>query len=155
MTKPIPEGCEHVIAHLVVDGCADALDFYAKAFGAEEILRNPTPDGRKIMHAQMRLGGSTLFLCDDFPEFCGGVSRNPKALGTSPVTIHRYVTDCDAAVELAREAGAEVTMPPQDMFWGDRFATVQDPFGHHWSFATHVRDVSPDEMAEAAKNAFG
>jgi len=155
MTNPIPEGAEGVICHLVVNDAAGAIDFYRKAFGAEEICRSPAPGSTRIMHAALKLGKDTVYLCDDFPEFCGGKSRTPQSLGGTPVTIHRYVNDCDAAVKKAQQAGATVTMPPQDMFWGDRYATVQDPFGHAWSFATHVRDVSPEEMEEAAKKAFG
>jgi len=152
--QPIPEGCEGVIPHLVVDNCDKALAFYREAFGAEEVCRMPTPDGRKIMHAEIRIGAALLYLCDDFPEFCGGTSRHPKALGHSPVSIHQYVLDADAAIERARQAGAEVAMPAQDMFWGDRYGTVKDPFGHHWSFATHLKDLSPEEMAQACQAAF-
>jgi uncharacterized glyoxalase superfamily protein PhnB len=114
----------------------------------------PAPDGR-LMHAMLRVGENCIFLCDDFPEMCGGVSRDPKKLGATPVVIHRYVEDCDAAIKQAADAGATVTMAPEDMFWGDRYGTVQDPYGHSWSFATHVRDLSPEEIAEAGRAAFG
>ncbi len=154
MTDPIPEGCEGLIPHLVLKGAADALAFYKKAFGAEEITRHLTPDGR-IMHAEMRIGQSVVYLADDFPEFCGGHERSPSALGGSSINVHRYVTDCDAAVKRAADAGATVTMPPADMFWGDRYGVVTDPHGHVWSFATHVKDVTPEEMEAAAAAAFG
>jgi PhnB protein len=138
----------------VCDPCAEAIEFYKRAFEAEELSRVPTPDGRKILHAEIRIGGKILFLADDFPEFCEGKSHSPKTLGASPVTIHRYVEDCDAAVRRASDAGATVKMPVQDMFWGDRYGVVADPFGHTWSFATHVRDLTPDEVAKAMEAAF-
>lgn len=147
----MPKG---LVPHLVVDGAAKALEFYAKAFGAEETCRMPSPDGR-LMHAEMTIGDQTIFLCDDFPEYCGGKSRTPTALGGSTVTIHRYVKDCDAAIAKAEKAGATVLMPAEDMFWGDRYGSVTDPFGHTWSFATHIKDMTPEEMAEAGKAAFG
>jgi uncharacterized glyoxalase superfamily protein PhnB len=155
MAKPIPEGCEGLIPHLVVNDGAAAIDFYKKALGAEELFRMPAPDGKKLMHAEIRVGGKVIFLCDDFPEMCGGKSRTPKSLGGSPVTIHQYVKDCDAAIKKAERAGATVTMPAADMFWGDRYGTVTDPFGHAWSFATHIKDLTPAEMAKAAEAAFG
>ncbi|MEQ9616728.1 MAG: VOC family protein [Phycisphaerales bacterium] len=153
MTNPIPEGCDRVIPHLVVKGAAEALEFYAKAFGAEELCRMPAPDGR-VMHAEFKIGNSIFYICDDFPEFCGGKPRNPQALGNSPCNLHMYVKDTDAAVKKAVDAGATVTMPPQDMFWGDRYAVTQDPFGHIWSFATHTKDMTPEEIAEAGAAAF-
>ncbi len=146
--KPIPEGSEGLIPHLVVEGAGKALDFYKKAFGAEELFRIPGPDGR-ICHAELRLSGSTIYVCEDMPEKCGGKSRSPRSLGGSPVTVHRYVRDVDAAIRQAEKAGATVEMAAQDMFWGDRFGVVRDPFGHSWSFATHVREVSPAEMQKA------
>jgi PhnB protein len=148
----MPKG---LVPHLVVDGASKAMEFYAKAFGAEEICRMPAPDGKRLMHAEMKLGDQVVFLCDDFPEYCGGKSRTPSALGGSTVTIHRYTDDCDAAIAKAQKAGATVTMPPEDMFWGDRYGSVTDPFGHTWSFATHIKDMTPEEMEEAAKSAFG
>ena len=153
MTQAIPAGSEGLIPHLVVDGCAKAIDFYKEAFGAEEVMRMPAPDGR-LMHAEIAIGGRRVYLNDDFPEMGSGQARHPQALGGTPVTIHQYVEDCDAAVQRAEKAGARVAMPPEDMFWGDRYATVVDPFGHSWSFATHVADPTPEEMAEAAKQAF-
>ncbi len=153
-TQPIPPGHENLIPHLVCDRCSEAIEFYKKAFGAEEINRMPAPDGRRIMHAALRIGKSYLFLVDDFPEYAGGKSSNPKALKGTPVTIHHYVENCDAAIKRAQEAGATVSMPPQDMFWGDRYGMVTDPFGHKWSFATHVQDLTPDQMQAGMKAAF-
>ncbi|MBL8878841.1 MAG: VOC family protein [Phycisphaerales bacterium] len=125
-----------LVPHLVVQGASDAIEFYKKAFGATELIRMPAQDGKRLMHAELSIGPSTLYLCDDFPEFCGGKSRAPKSLGGTPVTIHQYVQSCDEAMAKAAAAGATVTMPAQDMFWGDRYGQVTDPFGHHWSFAT-------------------
>ncbi len=152
--NPIPEGYDRVIPHLVCKGAADAIEFYKKALGATEICRMPAPDNR-LMHAEIKVGNSMIFICDDFPEFCGGAERNPIALKGTPATIHFYVEDVDAAVKQAEDAGATVTMPAADMFWGDRYGIVQDPYGHTWSFATHIKDMTPEEMNEAAAAAFG
>lgn len=149
--KPIPDGMHSLTPHLVCKGAADAIEFYKKAFGAVELGRMPGPDGR-LMHAQVRIGDSALMLVDEWPEM-GSVG--PKDLKGSPVTIHLYVTDVDATVAQAVAAGAKVTMPVDDMFWGDRYGRLEDPFGHQWSVATHKRDLSPEEikagMAKMAK----
>jgi PhnB protein len=152
MTIPIPPGREGLIPHLVCSPCGDAIEFYKRAFGAQEVCRMPGPGG-KIMHAELQIGDELLFLADDFPEFCDGKSSSPQALGGTPVTLHRYVEDCDAVIEQTRQAGATVSMLPQDMFWGDRYGKVTDPFGHCWSIATHIRDLSEEEMAQAAQTA--
>lgn len=152
--QPIPEGCEGIIVHLVVDDATKALDFYKKAFGAQEIYRAGTPDGTKVMHAEMRIGKSVVYLADDFPEWCDGKSRSPKALGGSPFNVHQYVLDTDAAIQRATKAGATVTMEPADMFWGDRYGKVTDPFGHEWAFSTHLKDVTPEEMTAAMAEMF-
>src|SRR5947209_6986515 len=152
--QPIPPGHENLIPHLVCDSCSEAIDFYKKAFGAEEIHRIPAPDGRRIMHAAIRIGNSFVFLVDDFPEHCGGKSSSATALQGTPVTIHHYVANCDAAIKRAADAGATVQMPATDMFWGDRYGMVTDPYGHKWSFATHVKDVTAAEMQTAMKDAF-
>jgi len=154
MTQAIPSGHEGMIPHLVVDDATAAIDFYKKAFGAEEVMRVPAPDGKKLMHAEVMIGARPVYLCDDFAEFCGGKSRTPKSLGGNCCNIHQYVKDCDAAIKRAEDAGATVTMPAMDMFWGDRYGTVNDPFGHTWAFATHIKDLSPEEIAEASKAAF-
>ena len=152
--NPIPKGEERAIPHLVVDNAAAAIEFYKKAFGATETMRMPAPDGRRLFHAEVRIGQSVIYLCDDFPEMCGGTSSTPKAFGGTPVTIHHYVADCDAIIERAGKAGAKVIREPEDMFWGDRYAMVRDPYGHSWSIATHIADRSPEEMAKLAAQAF-
>lgn len=153
-TQPIPKGQENLIPHLVCDPCSEAIEFYKKAFGAEEIHRLPAPDGRKIMHAAIRIGNSFVFLADDFPEFCRGKSQSPKALNGTPVTIHHYVEDCDAAIQRAQDAGATVLMPASDCFWGDRYGVVTDPYGYNRSFGTRLKDLTPAEMQAAMKDAF-
>jgi uncharacterized glyoxalase superfamily protein PhnB len=154
MTNPIPPGHEGLIPHLVCSPAADAMEFYKKAFDAVEVSRAPSPDGQRLMHAAIRIGDCLVFLVDDFPEFCGGKSSTPTALGGTPVTIHRFVKDCDAAIAKAEKAGATVMMPAADMFWGDRYGVVVDPFGHNWSLATHQKDLTPDEIAKAMEEAF-
>ena len=154
MTKSIPAEHQALIPHLVCTGAADAIAFYKKAFGAKEISRMPAPDGKRVMHAEIRIDGKSLFLCDDFPEYCGGKSESPKALGGTPVTIHRYVADCDAAMQRAVDAGATVKMPAMDMFWGDRYGVVVDPFGHTWSLATHQRDLTPEQIEKGMRESF-
>jgi uncharacterized glyoxalase superfamily protein PhnB len=136
-----------VIPHLVCEGAADAIEFYKKAFNAVEQMRMPGDNGR-IMHAALTIGDSTIMLADDFPEY-GGLG--PKALKGSPVTLHMVVPDVDASFQQAVDAGASVRMAPADMFWGDRYGQVTDPFGHHWSIATHIKDMTPAEMMEAMK----
>src|SRR3954447_8851579 len=150
----IPAGHENLIPHLVCERCAEAIEFYKKAFGAEELHRIPAPDGRRIMHAAIRIGKSLVFLVDDFPEHCGGRSSSPAALKGTPVSLHHYVENCDAAIKRAQEAGATVQMPAADMFWGDRYGVVVDPYGHKWSFATHMKDLTPAEMQAGMKQAF-
>jgi PhnB protein len=152
--QPIPPGHENLIPHLVCSPCSEAMEFYKKAFGAEEVVRMPAPDGKRIMHAAIRIGKSFVFLVDDFPEMCGGKSATPIALKGTPVSLHQYVENCDAAIKRAADAGAKVEMPAADMFWGDRFGVVIDPYGHKWSFATHQKDLTPAEMNAGMKSAF-
>jgi len=149
--KPVPEGYHTVTPHLVIKGAADALTFYAKALGAEEKYRLPGPDG-KIVHAEIGIGDSTIMIGEEAPQM-GAVS--PKQLGGSPVTIMLYVNDVDAWFTRATKAGCETKMPPTDMFWGDRYCKVTDPFGHNWAIATHKEDVSPQEMEKRMKKEFG
>ncbi len=144
--KPIPDGMHTLTPHLVCRNAAEAIAFYGKAFGAVELSRLPGAEG-KLMHAMVRIGDSSLMLVDEFPD-CGAFG--PQSLNGSPVTIHLYVTDVDATVERALAAGAKVTMPVSDMFWGDRYGRIEDPFGHQWSIATHIRDLSPQEIQAAA-----
>ncbi|HEX9453020.1 MAG TPA: VOC family protein [Candidatus Binatia bacterium] len=147
--KPIPEGMHSVTPHLVCAGAAEAIDFYKKAFNAVELGRMDGPQG-KLLHGAIRIGDSMVMLADEFPDWG---SLGPKSLKGSPVTIHLYVEDVDAFTARAVAAGAKVTMPIQDMFWGDRYGKLEDPFGHQWSVSTHVRDVSPEEMQQAAQKA--
>ncbi|MEM5384506.1 VOC family protein [Paraburkholderia phymatum] len=146
--KPIPEGMHSLTPHIIVAGAAEAIEFYKKAFNAIEQVRMPGPGG-KLMHASLKIGDSTLMLVDEMPDCGGGASLGPKALKGSPVVLHLYVDDADATIAQAEAAGAKVTMPAADMFWGDRYGQVEDPFGHRWSVATHKRDVTPEEMKQA------
>ena len=147
--KAIPDGMHSLTPHLVCRDAAAAIDFYGRAFGAIERFRLPAPNG-KIVHACVQIGDSQLFLVDEMPE---RGALGPQALNGSPVTIHLQVQDTDAAFARAVQAGATATMPLTDMFWGDRYGRVTDPFGHSWSIATHVRDVRPEEMVAAMKGA--
>lgn len=122
-----------ITAHLVVSDAAKAIEFYKAALGAVEVCRMPEPNGPRLMHAELQVAGGKLYLCGDFPEHCGGVSRAPS--GPSPVTLHLEVPCCDTAIGQAAAAGATVTMPAADMFWGDRYGRIVDPFGHEWSFS--------------------
>jgi PhnB protein len=143
----IPPDMHTVTPHLICAGAAKAIDFYKAAFNAVETARMPGPDG-KLMHAAVRIGDSTVMLVDEMLEYG---AKSPKTLSGSPVTIHLYVEDVDTAFARAVSAGAKVTMPLEDMFWGDRYGQIEDPFGHKWSMATHKRDVTPEEMQEAMK----
>jgi PhnB protein len=148
-TKPIPEGYNTVTPYLAVDDAAQAIEYYKKAFGAKERARMETPDG-KIGHAEIEMGDSLVMLSDPFPQ---ASTRPPKELGGTSASVFMYVEDVDAVVRQAVDAGATITMEVADQFWGDRFGSIQDPFGHSWSIATHVEDVPPEEMAERAKQA--
>lgn len=148
--SPVPSGHRSVTPHLVISGAAEAISFYASAFGATEHYRMPHDDGR-LLHGEIQIGDSRLFVADEFPEFGG--AKSPKSLGDSPVTLHLYVENVDEAFQRAVDAGATAKMPPADMFWGDRYAQVIDPFGHIWSLATHIEDVSPEEMQARGKAA--
>jgi PhnB protein len=146
MGHPIPDGQHSITPHMVIKGASEAIDFYKRAFGAEELCRMPfpNPDGTtKLGHAELQIGDSKLFLADEFPDH-GSVGPGAG----SPVTIHLYVTDADAVFARAVEEGATVSMPLADMFWGDRYGKVIDPFGHHWSIAEHIEDLTPEQMQE-------
>jgi uncharacterized glyoxalase superfamily protein PhnB len=145
--KPIPEGMHSLTPHIVCAGAAEAIEFYKKAFNAREEGRLPGPDG-KIMHAMVRIGDSALMLVDEMPQWG---AFGPKSLKGSPVTIHLYVEDVDATVAQAQRAGAKVTMPVDDAFWGDRYGQLEDPFGHRWSVATHKHDLTDEQIREAMK----
>jgi PhnB protein len=140
MVKPIPEGLRTVTPALTIDGASDAIAFYKKAFGAEEVMRAPDPSGAKIWHAQIRIGDSAIFVNDAFPEM--GAKPNPSKLWI-------YSSDVDAMFKRAVAAGAEVKMPLADMFWGDRMASVADRWGNQWSLAQHTKDLSPEELQSA------
>lgn len=135
--------------HIVVSDAKAAIDFYKQAFGAQELVRHNAPDGQKVMHCGLLIQGGMLMLCDDFPEYCGGVSRVPKAGAPSSVTLHLQVEDADAVYNQAVAAGATVTMPLADMFWGDRYGKLQDPFGHEWSIGAAIRHVTTEEVEKA------
>jgi uncharacterized glyoxalase superfamily protein PhnB len=141
----IPEGMHTVTPHLICAGAGEAIEFYKNAFDAVELSRMPGPDG-KVMHASIRIGDSVIMLNDEMPQWG---SFGPKHLKGSPVTIHLYVKNADSVFDQAVRAGAKATMAVADMFWGDRYGKVEDPFGHHWSIGTHVRDVTPEEMQKA------
>jgi uncharacterized glyoxalase superfamily protein PhnB len=145
--RAIPQGFTSVTPYLVIEGAGAAIDFYKRAFGAEEVMRMPGPDGN-VMHAEIRIGGSIVMLGEACPE---RGHPGAKALKGSPVSIMLYVEDADAVAAQAQKAGAKITQAVADMFWGDRYGALEDPFGHRWSVATHVRDVTDAEMAEAMR----
>jgi PhnB protein len=147
---PIPPGVHTVTPYLTVRDAAAAIEFYKRAFGAKERGRMTSADG-KVMHADVKIGDSHVFLADEFP---GADTKSPAALGCSSVTLHLYFRNIDQAFARATDAGARATMAPADMFWGDRFAKVVDPFGHCWSLGQHQEDVSPREMTKRAAAAF-
>ena len=144
--KPIPEGYHSVTPYLIVKGAARALEFYAKAFGATLLFRMDDPDGR-VGHAEIEVGDSRLMLADEFPEMG---ARSPQTVGGTPVGLVLYVEDVDATVARAVAAGAKVTRPVENKFYGDRMGEVTDPFGHRWFLGTHVEDVPPEEMRRRA-----
>jgi PhnB protein len=151
MVKPIPDGYHTVTPSLVLKGAAQAIEFYKKAFGATEHFRMPGPDGKSLMHAELKIGDSIVMLADEQPE---RGCKAPTSVGASTGSLFLYVKDVDAAFKRAVEAGAKVMMPPADMFWGDRFGQVEDPFGHRWGLGTHKEDVPPDEIAKRQQQFF-
>jgi len=151
MVKPIPDGYHTVTPYLCVNDGAAAIDFYKRALNAQELFRMQSPDGR-VAHAELQIGESRVMLAGEFPEMN---FRSPKTLGGSAIMMHLYVDDCDAWFNRAVEAGAKVTRPLADQFYGDRGGMVEDPFGHSWYLATHVEDVSEEELAERAKKERG
>ncbi len=150
--KPIPEGFRTVTPHMVVRGAGDAIEFYKKAFGAEEVMRMPGPDGNSVMHAEIKIGDSMLMLCDEFPQMERWVA--PPSLKGTTVAICLYVEDVDKLFQRAVDAGATVAMPLMDTFWGDRYGKVSDPVGHEWEIATHKQDLTPEEIAKGAEEFF-
>ena len=154
MVNPIPDGLEgRIVPYLMIDGAAAAIDFYTEAFGASELYRLEMPGGG-IGHAEIVVNGATVYLADA-PEEMEGDAANPLKLGGTSVLLHQYVADVDAAIDRAVAAGATLVRPPEDQFYGDRAAMVADPFGHHWSMHSHIRDVSPEEMTAAMSETDG
>jgi PhnB protein len=149
--KPIPEGFHTIQPGLVVRNAVQAIDFYKKALGAQEISRLPGPDG-KIMHAELRIGDSVFFLSEENPNM--GFVKSPQSLGGSTVSINVYVSDVDHVFKQALSSGAKETMPVADQFWGDRYGSVTDPFGYVWGIATHKENLSNDEIQKRARNFF-
>ncbi|HLG43813.1 MAG TPA: VOC family protein [Nitrospirales bacterium] len=149
--RAVPEGCHTVTPYLTVRGADRAVEFYKRAFGAKEQMRMPGPGGNGIMHAELKIGDSRVFLSDEFPDMgC----RSPQSLGGTASSLHLYVKDVDAAFKKAVAAGAQVKMPVADMFWGDRYGKLIDPFGHEWGIATHKEDLTPQEISKRAKAFF-
>jgi len=150
MTKPIPDGFHTVTPHLITSDAAKAIEFYKKALGAQECERFMTPDGKAVMHAQLKIGDSMVMLGNEFPPHC----LSPKSRGGTTVSLCVYLEDADAAFDRAVKAGCTVKMPMSDQFWGDRYGQVEDPFGHQWSFATHQEDLTNEQITEKAKEFF-
>ena len=151
MAKAIPEGYYTVTPHLVVKDAGGAIEFYKKAFGAEEVFRMPGPGG-KVMHAEVKIGNSHVMINDEMPDYG---ALGPQSIGGTPVTLHLYVNDVDSTFKRAISAGGKEEMAVADMFWGDRYGKLVDPFGHKWSVATHKEDVSPEECARRMEKEFG
>lgn len=147
--KPIPDGYHTVTPYLIIDGAADAIEFYKKAFGAVEQMRMPGPNG-KVMHAEIKIGDSPIMLADEFPEMD---IRGPKSLGRSPVSILLYVEDVDTLFAQAISAGAKEKKPLADQFYGDRTGSIEDPFGHQWTIATHKEDLTPEQIQQRMEKA--
>jgi len=150
--KRVPEGLHTVTPHLTVRDGLRLIEFYKQAFGAKELRRSVAPDGKSLLHADLQIGDSRIFLNDAFPEMG---ARSPLDIGGTPVQIHLYVEDVDALYQSATTAGAKVVMPLADQFWGDRYGVVEDPSGHMWALASHIRDVTPEQTKEAAAKIFG
>lgn len=151
MTKPIPEGYQTLTPMLIFKDARRAIDFYKNAFGAEERFVMPGPDGKGVMHAEIQIGSSLIMLGEESPQ-CPG--KSAETMGGSPINFYVYVKNLDDAFKVAVDAGAEVRMQIEDMFWGDRMGTVEDPFGYSWNLASHTRDLTPEEIEKGAKAAF-
>lgn len=150
MVKQIPDGFRSATICLTVTDSVAAIDFYKKVFDAKELFRIPGSDGKKTMHAEIQVGDSIIMLGDEFPKMN---YRSPKSIGGSGSGVHLYVADADATIKKAGDAGAQITMPAADMFWGDRLGSLVDPFGHNWTVATHIKDLTPEEIAKASQEA--
>ena len=151
MTEHIPAGFHSITPYFVFKDTRKAIEFYKRAFGAQEQFVMPGPDGLGVMHAQIQIGSSILMMGDEQPQ---QACKSAETAGGSPISLYLYLEDVDEAFKIALEAGAEVRMPLGDMFWGDRAGTVQDPFGYNWTLATHSKDLTPEEMQEGARAFF-
>jgi PhnB protein len=149
--SPIPQGYHSITPYLVIKGAAQAIDYYKKVFGAAEVVRMDAPGG-KVAHAELQIGDSRFMLADENPSMGAGYA-SATSIGASPVSLYLYCPDVDNVVQRAVSAGAKLLKPVQDQFYGDRSGFIQDPFGHLWGIATHVEDVSPQEMKERMKKA--
>jgi len=145
--KAVPKGFRTVTPALTIAGCGKAIEFYKKAFNAKELMRMPMPDGR-VAHAEIKIGNSIIMMSDEWPDM-GALS--PKSIGGTGSSIMLYVRNCDRVFKRAVKAGATANMEPVDMFWGDRFSKVTDPFGHAWSIATHKEDLTPEQLTERSQ----
>jgi len=152
MAKYMPDGYHTVTPYLTVRGAAQAMEFYKRALGAQEIERMTSPDGKYLMHGELRIGDSVIMLSDEIPG--RSTCRAPQSLGGTTCLLFLYVPDVDKAFRQAVDAGCKATRPPADMFWGDRYGQVEDPFGNQWGLATHTEDLAPDEIARRARAAF-
>jgi PhnB protein len=150
--KAVPEGFHSLTPHLTVRNAAQAIEFYKQAFGAQVLNMSPAPDGKKIMHATLKIGDSVLMLNDEFPEWGGALG--PQLGASTGIVINLYLEDIDTVFQRAVAAGATTKMPPADMFWGDRYGQLVDPFGHRWALATHIKDMSQEEMHQAMEIVF-
>lgn len=153
MPQAVPTGFHTVTPHLVVKGCLQAIEFYKQAFGGTVERLNLTPDGKSVVHADLRIGDSIVMLNDEFPG--GAISPLSPGGGSASCSLHIYSADVDALWKRAVDAGAEVRMPLADQFWGDRYGMLRDPYGHNWTMAAHIADPTPQEMEESMKRAFG
>jgi PhnB protein len=148
--QAIPAGCDRIVPYLSIKGAADAIKYYETAFGAKEVMRMPGPDGKSIMHAEIKIGPSLIFVSDEFPQ---ASTRSPATLKGTTVAMMFYVEDVDKVFNQAVAAGGKAIMPPSNMFWGDRFCKLADPFGHEWALCTHLEDVPQEEMARRGQEA--
>lgn len=146
--NPIPTGLHTVTPNLIVRNCSEAIEFYKKALGAKELMKMPSPDGKAVWHAELKIGDSVVYMNDEMP---GTGPKAPTAAQPAPVGMWLYVKDCDAAFKRAVDAGAKEAMKPADMFWGDRTGSIVDPFGYSWTFATRVKEMTEDEMRRAGE----
>ena len=149
VVKAIPEGFHSITPYLVVKGASDAIEFYKRAFGAVEEYRLNSPDGKSIVNAEIKIGDSVVMLSDEFPQ---GSCRSPRTIGGTTVMMHIYTEDVDRAFNQAVAAGATVMMPVMDMFWGDRYGQLVDPFGHFWSIATHKQNLTPEQIEKVGED---